>query len=261
MAIERRYFLKIAGLSALFGVAGRGAYELVLPGQVDAAEMEKPLEALTGKRWGMAVDLSLFHQEADTTPLVDACNQAHNVPQIPNAKNIKWIWPTTYEHAFTHKAPGNMVNESLAEKPIMVMCNHCDNPPCVRVCPTKATFRRDDGIVMMDMHRCIGCRFCMAACPYGSRSFNFYDPRLFLPKKLPTPDYPTRSKGVVEKCTFCADRLAKGQLPACVEAGKGKLVFGDLADPRSDLRLLLRERYSIRRKPFLGTRPSVYYLV
>jgi molybdopterin-containing oxidoreductase family iron-sulfur binding subunit len=156
-----------------------------------------------------------------------------------------------------------MVPPEVEHKPIMVLCNHCENPPCVRVCPTKATFKREsDGIVIMDMHRCIGCRFCMAACPYGARSFNFYDPRQFLPERLPNPDYPTRTKGVVEKCNFCAERLADGKLPACVEAAKdGQLLFGDLDDPRSSVRKALRERYSIRRKPDLGTQPSVYYLV
>jgi molybdopterin-containing oxidoreductase family iron-sulfur binding subunit len=141
------------------------------------------------------------------------------------------------------------------------LCNHCDNPPCVRVCPTKATFRRADGIVMMDMHRCIGCRFCMAACPYGSRSFNFYDPRKFLPEVPPNKEYPTRTKGVVEKCTFCTERLVTGQLPYCVEAAKGAMLFGDMSDAGSAPRKALRSRFSIRRNPGLGTQPQVYYLV
>ena len=111
----------------------------------------------------------------------------------------------------------------------------------MRVCPTKATFKRADGIVMMDYHRCIGCRFCMAACPYGSRSMNYRDPRPFI-RKI-NPDFPTRTKGVVEKCNFCEERLARGILPACVVACKEKaLVFGDLEDPRSDVRLLSGQR-------------------
>jgi molybdopterin-containing oxidoreductase family iron-sulfur binding subunit len=143
-----------------------------------------------------------------------------------------------------------------------VLCNHCQNPACVRVCPTKATYKRpEDGIVMMDMHRCIGCRFCMAACPYGSRSFNYGDPRRYL-KTIPNPAYPTRTRGVVEKCTFCAERLAVGQPPACVEAAKdGALIFGDLADPNSAVRQILNSKFTIRRQPGLGTGPSVYYIV
>ncbi|MFP4237312.1 MAG: sulfate reduction electron transfer complex DsrMKJOP subunit DsrO, partial [Desulfonatronovibrio sp.] len=137
--------------------------------------------------------------------------------------------------------------------------NHCDNPPCVKVCPTKATFKRDDGIVLMDFHRCIGCRFCMAGCPYGSRSFNFYDPRNFLEET--DPEYPTRTKGVVEKCEFCAHRLEKGQMPACVEVSEGTILFGDLDDPSSDVSKALKKRYSLVRKPKLGTGPNVYYLI
>jgi molybdopterin-containing oxidoreductase family iron-sulfur binding subunit len=144
--------------------------------------------------------------------------------------------------------------------PVLVFCNHCDNPPCVRVCPTKATWKREDGIVMMDWHRCIGCRYCVAGCPYGSRSFNWVEPRPHI--KSLNPEFPTRTKGVVEKCTFCEERLAKGQGPACVSACREKaMVFGNLNDPASEVRELLRVRYSIRRKPQLGTQPEVYYLV
>ena len=88
----------------------------------------------------------------------------------------------------------------------------------MRACPTKATFKREsDGIVFMDFHRCIGCRFCMAACPFGARSFNFRDPRPFIAEI--NPEFPTRMKGVVEKCNFCAERLAEGQMPAVVTIG------------------------------------------
>jgi Fe-S-cluster-containing dehydrogenase component len=145
---------------------------------------------------------------------------------------------------------------------MIVLCNHCGDPPCVRVCPTHATWRRKDGIVMMDMHRCIGCRYCMAACPYGSRSFNWSDPRKFIPEKAINPGYPTRTKGVVEKCSFCNERIDIGLIPACVEACKEKaLVFGDINDPGSNVRKLLQKRFAIRRKPSLGTEPHVYYMI
>ncbi|MBE3132487.1 MAG: 4Fe-4S dicluster domain-containing protein, partial [Acidobacteria bacterium] len=137
---------------------------------------------------------------------------------------------------------------------------HCDRPPCVRVCPVRATWRRDDGVVMMDWHRCIGCRYCVAACPYGSRSFNWLDPRPHI-RQL-DPGFPTRTKGVVEKCTFCEERISKGQPPACVEAcPEAGLAFGDLNEAGSRVRALLASRYSIRRKPELGTRPAIYYLI
>jgi len=99
----------------------------------------------------------------------------------------------------------------------------------------------------------------MAACPYGSRSFNFRDPRPFIDDQ--NPEFPTRMKGVVEKCNFCAERLAVGKEPACVEASNGIIAFGDLGDPESEVRKLLASNYSIRRKQGLGTGPSVYYIV
>jgi molybdopterin-containing oxidoreductase family iron-sulfur binding subunit len=130
----------------------------------------------------------------------------------------------------------------------------------VRACPTKATFKREsDGIVMMDFHRCIGCRFCMAACPFGARSFNYRDPRPFI--KETNKLFPTRMKGVVEKCNFCNERLAEGKLPACVEASKGKLAFGDLFDEGSEVRKLIQTNFTLRRKVNLGTEPAVYYIV
>jgi molybdopterin-containing oxidoreductase family iron-sulfur binding subunit len=157
------------------------------------------------------------------------------------------------------------------EAPILVLCNHCDNPPCVRVCPTQATWKREeDGIVMMDMHRCIGCRYCMAACPYGSRSFNWRDPRPFVETdsegNFPS-EFPTRTRGVVEKCNFCAERLRDGQLPACVEAanqvpgGEGSLTFGNLADAASEVNQVLSSQRTIARRVALGTGPNVFYIV
>ena len=114
---------------------------------------------------------------------------------------------------------------------------------------------------MMDQHRCIGCRFCMAACPYGARSFNWGDPRPHIKGEL-NHEYPTRERGVVEKCTFCEERLAEGEEPACVAACKsGAMTFGDLEDPDSEVRRLLEENFTIRRKPELGTHPEIYYIV
>ena len=113
---------------------------------------------------------------------------------------------------------------------------------------------------MMDYHRCIGCRFCVAACPYGARSFNWRDPRQDI--KDINLNYPTRTRGVVEKCNFCEERLAQGLLPACVGACKQQaLVFGDLDQPSSEIRRLLRTVRTLRRRPSLGTAPKVFYVV
>jgi molybdopterin-containing oxidoreductase family iron-sulfur binding subunit len=112
---------------------------------------------------------------------------------------------------------------------------------------------------MMDYHRCIGCRYCMAACPYGSRSFNWRDPQPHI-KEL-NLNYPTRTKGVVEKCNFCEERLALGLPPACVEACKtGALTFGELK-PGTDIQRILSQNFALTRKAELGTRPQVYYIV
>jgi molybdopterin-containing oxidoreductase family iron-sulfur binding subunit len=190
---------------------------------------------------------------------VAACHRVHNVPDIGNKKEeIKWIWNVSYDQAFGEKE-NQFVRETLRERPVLLLCNHCDNPPCVRVCPTQATFKREDGIVMMDYHRCIGCRYCMAACPFGSRSFNFRDPRPYL--KSIDPGYPTRTKGVVEKCNFCEERLADGKQPACVEACKnGSMVFGEMS-PGSEVYKVVSKNYAIRRKVELGTQPQVYYII
>ena len=146
---------------------------------------------------------------------------------------------------------------------MVVFCNHCDNPPCVRVCPTRSTWKREDGIVMMDMHRCIGCRYCIVGCPYGSRSFNWSDPRGHLEQV--NEAYPTRSKGVVEKCNFCVEKSREAEgawTPECVAACPAKaMTFGDLSDPDSEIRKLLASRMSSVRRPALGTRPHVFYLV
>ncbi|MFZ7112899.1 MAG: sulfate reduction electron transfer complex DsrMKJOP subunit DsrO [Desulfatiglandales bacterium] len=266
MAMNRRQFLKIAGLSAALGMGGKAAWEVILPGRAAASLQDVPLTQ--GKKWGMVVDMTKMTDEV-MDRCIAACHTVHNVPTLGNPKEeIKWIWKETYEHTF----PGQQHEydtEQYKDRSFLLLCNHCTNPPCCRVCPTKATWKREDGIVMMDQHRCIGCRFCMAACPYGVRSFNWGDPRK-APKAInpdfpPNREYPTRSKGVVEKCNFCAERLAKGQMPACVEAANAAmdhtLTFGDLEDPNSEVRRILRSHYTIRRKPELGTGPNVFYIV
>jgi Fe-S-cluster-containing dehydrogenase component len=265
MDSTRRRFLQITGLSVL-GLGVRPAIDAVAQG--GQADYERGPQALNGKRWGMVVDQKKCLKAKEGCKLcVDACHLVHNVPQMQNPKHeVKWIWQTPFDHAFPDNENEFMkeyVKENMKGLPYIVLCNHCDNPPCVRVCPTKATFRRPDGIVMMDYHRCIGCRYCMAACPYGARSLNWRDPRPFIKTETMNREYPTRTRGVVEKCTFCDERLSKGLMPACVDACKEykALVFGDLGDPKSEVSELLRQNPSIRRKPQLGTQPSVYYIL
>ncbi len=122
------------------------------------------------------------------------------------------------------------------------LCNQCDNPPCVTVCPVGATYMTKDGVVLVDQEHCIGCGYCIQACPYGAR--------FFLP-----------GKGVVDKCTCCYHRITKGLLPACVQVcPAGARVFGDLRDPESKVSKALREKRVYVLKPDLGTEPKVYYV-
>jgi len=260
MKLTRKDFLRLSGFG-LLALAGRKAVRAVSEA---AATANTPAAAATpkkAKRWGMVIDLQKCRQEGGCTDCIKACNRAHNIPQFADHEHeVKWIWNQPFETVFPQEQT-DYTRQVYAGHPIPLLCNHCANPPCVRVCPTQATWKReDDGIVMMDFHRCIGCRYCMAACPYGSRSFNWQDPRPAIATL--NPDFPTRTKGVVEKCNLCEERLARGQRPACVEScGEKALVFGDLADPESEPRKLLRARFSLQREPELGTSPSVYYLV
>jgi molybdopterin-containing oxidoreductase family iron-sulfur binding subunit len=258
MGVKRRAFCKLAGLGAL-GIAGVSASRG--PGASPRpAATEEVAEPILGKRWAMVVDLQACRKEQGCRDCIAACHEVHNVPDFGNEKDeVKWLWKEPYADAFPNQNHDYMQHD-LQHEEILVLCNHCDIPPCTRVCPTQATWKREDGIVMMDWHRCIGCRYCVVACPYGSRSFNWRDPRPFIDEVR--PDFPTRSRGVVEKCTFCDERLAKGRPPACVEACKSRcLVFGDLEDANSEVREMLGKRHAIRRKPGLGTQPEVYYLV
>ena len=253
MKITRRDFVKLTtmglvGLACPIAVKGVGALSA---GPITSASR--------GKSWAMVIDLNACTERDGCKDCIDACHRIHNVPSFADVKRqIRWIWNSPYEELFPEQSA--LVRQELRGRQVLALCNHCENPPCVAVCPTKATFKREDGIVMMDYHRCIGCRYCMAACPYGARSFNWQDPRPHIQQI--DVNYPTRTRGVVEKCNFCEERLARGLIPACVEACKEKgLFFGDLNDEGSNVRKLLSTRYAVRRKPELGTNPKVFYLV
>lgn len=144
-------------------------------------------------------------------------------------------------------------------------CYHCENPPCVDVCPVGATWQEEDGIVVVDYDWCIGCRYCMAACPYDGRRFNWKEPEVpeeevnlnqhYLGNRL-------RKKGVMEKCTFCIQRSRKGKNPACVEAcPTGARIFGNLLDPNSQIRWVLENKKVFRLKEDLGTEPKFWYFM
>jgi len=217
--------------------------------------------ASAARQYAMVIDSRKCRQRPGCTKCLDACHQAHNVPYIEDpGRKVDWIWEAPAQDVFSgQQSP--YIQITLKNEPVPVLCNHCEYPPCVRVCPTGATWKREtDGIVMMDWHRCIGCKYCIVACPYGARSFNFLDPRPYI--KHLNAEFPTRREGVVEKCNFCAERLAEGKLPACVEAcPENAMIFGDITDFHSEISKLLRARDTIRRKPELGTQPNVFYIV
>ncbi len=266
---NRRDFLKKAGVGSLIGLGVVSAINVATEEEGKASTRS---EDTSGTRMGMVVDTRKCKE--DCKACLDICHEIHNVPDLkmpdgsPDIKSeVKWIWKEPFHNAFPSKSSA-FTSESLNNREVAVLCNHCKDPSCVRVCPTKATFKRSDGIVLMDFHRCIGCRFCMAACPYGSRSFNWQDPRdeansgKMIGGNDINTEFPTRERGVVEKCNFCAERLAKNMIPACVEkCPEGALVFGDLNNPQSEIRKVLKENNTIQRKPELGTGPSVFYIV
>lgn len=146
---------------------------------------------------------------------------------------------------------------------VPMLCNHCQDAPCLRACPSGATTQQEDGVVLVDQDKCIGCKACMEACPYEARFFleeisGYYGEELTPFEKT---GYGKHQKGTVTKCTFCSERVANGLQPACVQTcPAGARTFGDLDDQDSDASRLIRERSSIQLRPELGTNPSVYYL-
>lgn len=209
-------------------------------------------EGMQGKRFVMVVDLSRCK---NARKCVTACQKWHYRPEETEWLTVK------------------LMKDSDKAAPYWFpkQCFHCDNPPCVKVCPVDATFKRQDGLVLIDNDRCIGCKFCMAACPYSTRVFNWDEPEMpFDLKGLasnPETNIPARV-GTVEKCDFCPDRTREGLLPPCVEAcPNGVFYFGDEnedtvtnGDETIAFSQLIKERAAYRYMEELGTKPRVYYL-
>ena len=201
-------------------------------------------------RYGMAIDLSRC---IGCNTCAVACKVSNNLP-----KDVWWNRVMTVGGPHLDAPSGTYPNLEMYN--VTVACQHCENPACVKVCPVGATYKDPEtGVVRQDYDKCIGCRMCMSACPYGARSFNFRDPQPYV--KDVNPEFPMRTRGVVEKCTFCWHRLAKGLAPACVEACSARArIFGDASDPDSAVSQKLRERSSMRLLEDRDTEPSVYFL-
>ncbi|HSH09631.1 MAG TPA: 4Fe-4S dicluster domain-containing protein, partial [Oceanipulchritudo sp.] len=144
-----------------------------------------------------------------------------------------------------------------------VQCHQCQSAPCVKACPVEATWQEKDGVVVVDYNWCIGCRYCMAACPYDARRFNYEKPKLKPEQVNPNQNYLSnrvRPKGVVEKCTFCLQRTRAGRLPACLEVcPTGARIFGNILDPDSEINHILQNKRVYVLKEEVGTRPRFYY--
>lgn len=144
-----------------------------------------------------------------------------------------------------------------------ILCMHCENAPCIEVCPTGASYRRADGIVVIDYDKCVGCKSCIENCPYGARHFN-EDPEGYFGNELTINEkigYEQHKLGVVEKCNFCIGRLEQGKEPACVQTCVGKArYFGDLDDPKSEVSKRIKSKHGVQLQKEFGTNPSVYYI-
>lgn len=197
---------------------------------------------------------------------VEACVKENNLDRNSKTQYIRLFEmdsgqqdPTSGDGKYFHEVP-------VENKYYMgIQCFHCENAPCIKACPTKATWREPDGIVVVDYDWCIGCRYCMAACPFWGRRFNWGEPEV--PKEeINTKQHylgnRKRMKGVMEKCTFCVQRTRQGKLPACADAcPTGSRVFGNLLDPDSEIRYVLKHKKVFRFKEELGTDPKFWYFM
>jgi len=237
----RRAFLGLAA-TAVGGV-------LLAPGLhlMEIAQAAAPGAAAAGAnakvRWGLLIDTTKC--ATGCNDCVSACNTENGLDLRPSPTSAQWIRKVEIKEIKTGRT------QSLP-----VMCQHCAEPPCVDVCPTGASFKRADGIVLVDRHTCIGCRYCVMACPYKARSF-VHEP--LTEQKADVP----RGKGCVEGCTLCVHRIDKGQGPACVEAcakaGHNAMLFGDLNDPASAISIRVREVSSLQLRADLKLDTGVRY--
>ena len=265
-------------LGALARLLGLTALAAILPGRRLWASTRPEAAASAGTakavlpRWGMNIDLDKC---TGCQGCVVACQVENNIPvasaaQVEGDRGIRWM-DLLVEHE------GVYPDTKLQFTPIP--CNHCENAPCVKVCPVGATYISEEGIVAQIWDRCIGCRYCTTACPYSRRYFYWQKPQWpELTKSALNPDVATRPKGVVEKCTFCHHRIrgarerarADGRrltdadvqkLPACAQACPADaIVFGDLSDPQSSVSRLAKSPRAYHLLEELGTHPKVTYL-
>ncbi len=256
MELTRREFNKFGCKIIIGAAAGTAIIESIIGDS--AAQANPPAQA--GYDW----EKHYWGYVVDTTKCIGcgrcatACKLENRVPFDQEVYRtwieryrIKKSTPESIEEEVVIDSPNGGINGFVDDIPkdeiikafyVPKICNHCENPPCVQVCPVGATYETKDGVVLVDFQYCIGCRYCIQACPYGARYFN-------------------TEKGTADKCTWCYHRITKGLLPACVQAcPTGARKFGDLKDRNSEIwKIMDVERVSLL-KPDLGTRPKVFYV-
>ncbi len=234
-----------AGRRSFLGAVGAVAVTTLAPGVTltSFTTEASASPADPAKRWGLLIDVSKCVDGC--TACIDACKTENGWEgDAGNQQESQWIRKVTLRDP-----------ASGAVKSAPVMCQHCAHPPCVDVCPTGASFKRADGIVLVDKHRCIGCRYCMMACPYKARSFVHHE----LEDQKP---WAPRGVGTVESCTLCVHRVDRGEAPACVTAcaSSGRaILFGDLSDPTSEIAQAVATVATKQIRGDLGVDPGVRY--
>ncbi len=288
---SRRVFINkslSAGIITILGGIGLGKLGSRLWAR-NSSKLGKPVELMTTDGRLIQVDSTDIEEITETHKVPD-----YNVREgMPNRKFVMVVDLAKCKNALNcqescnkhHYITGDNAwlkvykmqeNEDTAPYWLPMMCQHCDKPACVTVCPVDATFKRRDGLVLIDNERCIGCRFCMAACPYSTRVFNWGDPGQEVTLNMDmvghhsTPEHAGKPSvmGTVDKCDFCPHQVDKGELPHCVKAcPNGVFYYGDkyedtVTNGEETLRLskLLEDKSGYRFLEGLGTEPSVYYL-
>jgi molybdopterin-containing oxidoreductase family iron-sulfur binding subunit len=252
-------------------------YQRMTPEEIDAAlrrierraKRERGVEItcedtrpIPGVVFGYALNISKCKGYRDC---VHACVKENNLGRDSQVQYIRVLemeqGTANLERSEHYYDPATVPVEGKYYLP--VQCMQCDNPPCVKACPVKATWKEPDGIVVVDYNWCIGCRYCMTACPYWARHFNWTEPKIPPEELNRNTNYlgnRPRPKGVVEKCHFCTQRTRKGRQPACMEAcPTGARIFGNLLDPNSEIRYVLANKKVFRLKEEVGTEPKFWY--
>jgi molybdopterin-containing oxidoreductase family iron-sulfur binding subunit len=234
-ALNRRDFIKTSTAVGVTTVAAG----------VTLTTFAENKEAVTNqKRWGMLIDTNNL-TEAEIDNMVSACMKEHGWgSELHSTGDQKpsWIKKIKVQDRTTKKITS-----------LPLMCQHCEQPPCVDVCPTNASMKREDGIVLVDKHLCIGCRYCMMACPYDARSFVHED-------LTNQKEYMPRGKGTVESCTLCVHKVDNGEQPACVDSvNSDAVIFGDLKNSNSKINKTLRQIQSTQIRADLNLNTGVRY--